>query len=205
MAQFKDTLRYNRARLTDRQIDKLIGLAKGITADHVVNEEEAKFLRKWLIANKSIKNDSLLDSLFLRVEEMLSDDTLNKQESKELLEILKNFTGGHFEMGEVAKSSTLPLDTPQPKIFFPKKRFCFTGTFQFGNRKACELVVNELGGVTGSLTTETDYLVVGTYATDDWIHSIYGRKIEKALAMKKQKSSIAIISEKHWSSYLKKA
>ena len=35
---------YSRARLDDRAINELLGLAKGIAADGVVNQKEAEFL-----------------------------------------------------------------------------------------------------------------------------------------------------------------
>ncbi|MBI3418677.1 MAG: BRCT domain-containing protein [Proteobacteria bacterium] len=118
---------------------------------------------------------------------------------------MKSFSGGDFELGEILKSSTLPLDHPPPSISFKDRRFCFTGTFSTGARKDCEEAVCNLGGSTGSLTMETDYLVVGIYATDSWAHSSYGRKIEKALAMKQEGVPIAIIGEQHWRSALDKA
>ena len=40
--------------------------------------------------------------------------------------------------------------------------------------------VEALGGVSGSLTKQTDVLVIGEYATDSWRQSSYGAKIEKA-------------------------
>ena len=36
--------RYNAARLSDRAIDELIGLSRGVIADGVVTQEEAEFL-----------------------------------------------------------------------------------------------------------------------------------------------------------------
>ena len=37
---------YSRARLDDRAINELLGLAKGIAADGVVNQKEAEFFAK---------------------------------------------------------------------------------------------------------------------------------------------------------------
>jgi len=39
--------------------------------------------------------------------------------------------------------------------------------------------------------------------TDSWLHSSFGNKIVKAVAMRDEKSvPISIVSEQHWASYL---
>ena len=50
---------YNRVggdRLSSRQIDELIGIARGIAADGVLNQVEVEFVQKWLAANCSISD-----------------------------------------------------------------------------------------------------------------------------------------------------
>ena len=49
---------------------------------------------------------------------------------------------------------------------------------------------------------KTDYLVIGSYATDSWAHSSWGRKIEKAVEMTNKGHPVKIISEEHWSKSL---
>ena len=39
--------------VTERQVDELIGMCKGILADGVLNAEEAQFLADWLETNRS--------------------------------------------------------------------------------------------------------------------------------------------------------
>lgn len=47
-------------------------------------------------------------------------------------------------------------------------------------------------GVTGAV----DCLVIGTLASPDWLHSSHGRKIEKALLLKRQGSGIKVVTER---------
>jgi hypothetical protein len=121
--------RFHGKRLGDRQIDELIGLAHGLSADGVINQQEAEFLRKWLIANSAVADSPLLDNLLPRVNMMLADSTLDAEESRELLETLQSLCGDDqaMEVGELLKSSTLPLDHPPPHLYFEGMRFCFTG------------------------------------------------------------------------------
>lgn len=87
-------------------------------------------------------------------------------------------------------------------IRFENMRFCLTGTFMFGRRRDCEAAIAAKGGEAGPLRRDTNYLVIGEYATDAWIHSTYGRKIEKAVEMRANNLPIAIVSEAHWRQYL---
>jgi NAD-dependent DNA ligase len=189
---------YGRARLNDRQINELIGLAHGLIADGSLNQSEAEYLQKWLVANREVTDNPITANLLCRVNAMLADGVLDAEESKELYETLRRFSGGDFELGEILKSCELPLDEPPPKVICAQKIFCFTGTFAFGTRKDCEDAVEKMGGKCGSLNQKTNFLVIGVYATESWKHSSYGLKIEKAVKMKREGISIFIIGETHW-------
>ena len=50
---FDPFVKFRHPEVAERQIDTLIGLCKGVVADGVVNQDEAEFLRDWLAANES--------------------------------------------------------------------------------------------------------------------------------------------------------
>jgi NAD-dependent DNA ligase len=189
-------------RISSRQIDELIGIARGIAADGILNDAEVAFLHKWLIANVNISDQPVIRTLYKRVREILSDGVLDASESTELFETLNAFSNRDFEPGEVLKSTTLPLDNPEPPLTFPGRVYCFTGTFNFGTRKLCEQAVIDRGGFCGSLTKKTNVLVIGVYATDSWKHSSFGNKILKASEWRDAGMAISIVSEKHWAGHL---
>jgi NAD-dependent DNA ligase len=196
---------YNRIgneRISTRQVDELIGLAHGLSADGVLNQAEIEFLQKWLAANHSVSGQPLLATLFRRVNEILSDGVAEPEECKDLLAALSELSSGNFELGEALKSTTLPLCSPPPKLVIAEQHYCFTGTFSFGRRQACEAAVVERGGTCGSLTRKTDILVIGVYATDSWLHSAFGHKIMKACEMRDSGVPISIVSEEHWAEFL---
>ena len=45
---------------------------------------------------------------------------------------------------------------------------------------------------------KTDYLIIGSVGSDDWAHAAWGRKIEKAMALKAKGSDIKVIGEAAW-------
>ncbi len=189
-------------RISDRQIDELIGLAKGIAADDVINHLEVEFLQKWLAANLHITNHPMVRILYQRVDEILNDGIVDIDEKNELLDTLNSLSARDFELGESLKATTLPLCNPQPDLTFPGKRYTFTGTFNFGKRKTCEKAVIDLGAETGAVTMKTNFLVIGTYVTDSWKHSSFGNKILKACDYRDKGVPISIVSEEHWIGYL---
>jgi NAD-dependent DNA ligase len=191
--------RFRKQNLDERQIDELIGISRGFCADGSICQSEAEYLQKWLIANRHITSNPVVENLLHKINRVLSDGILTSDEATELLETLNTFTGGDIETGEILKSTSLPLDSPAPDIIFAGKSFCFTGTFGFGTRGECESFIGSKGGQSHPrITKKLNYLVIGAYATDAWIHSSYGRKIEKALSYRDEGAPIAIVSEEHW-------
>ncbi len=191
--------RFNRKSIDDRQIDTLIGLSKGLLADGKVDQSEAEFLQTWLIQSRQTTDNPVIINLLSRVDAMLEDGVLDSEESAELLSILHKLTGEPSEVGELAKTTSLPVDEPAPSIIFEDRHFLFTGTCVYGTRKDCQAVIDRLGGINAKgVTKKLNYLVLGTYVTDSWIHESYGRKIEKAMQYRDGGIPITIITEEHW-------
>lgn len=191
---------YNKKQRHDRSLDELIGLAKGMVADGIINQHEAEFLQKWLQCNNEIADTWPANVLYNRTVEMLCDGVLDHDEQMELLELLTSFTGQIPVEKELENmSSTLPLDSPAPALSFNGRTFCFTGKLVSGTRKDChQTTVLQGGQVSKTVTLKTDYLVIGVIGSRDWAHTSYGRKIERAMEIKNQGHQIAIVSEDHW-------
>lgn len=191
-------VKYNQRNVRDRHVDTLIGLSKGLVADGKVNQAEAEFLMSWLIQNQHLDNP-IIHNLLDKISSMFEDGILDEEESDELLVVLKSIGGEASEIGELAKSTTLPLCMPAPSLQFAERTFLFTGTCAFGSRKQCQEAIIELGGtVVSSVSKTLNYLVIGSYVTDSWAHESFGRKIEKALEYRSSGVSLHIISEAHW-------
>lgn len=189
-------------RISSRQIDELIGIARGVAADGTLNQGEVEFLQKWLAANVEISDQPVVRVLYQRINDILSDGIVDPEECRELLDTLNSFSSRDFELGEVLKSATLPLCDPAPDLTFIGRTYCFTGTFNYGQRKICEQAVLERGGFCGSLTKKTDVLVIGLYATESWKHSSFGNKVLKASEWRSEGQNISIVSEAHWTAHL---
>ncbi|QND51530.1 NAD-dependent DNA ligase [Phyllobacterium sp. 628] len=189
-------------RISSRQIDELIGIARGLVADEKLNQAEVEFLHKWLAANAGVSDQPLIRVLYRRIDEILADGVVDADETAELLDTLNRFSNRDFELGETLKATRIPICQPAPDLMFEGQRYCFTGTFNYGQRKHCEQAVTERGAIAGSLTQKTNVLVIGVYATDSWKHSSFGNKILQAAEWRDGGQPISIVAEEHWVKYL---
>jgi NAD-dependent DNA ligase len=188
--------KFNRNKIADRQIDTLIGLSKGMLIDGKVDQAEAEYLLNWLAQSRQASDSPIILNLLSRVNDMLADGVLDRVE---LLALLSKITGESSEIGELAKTTSLPLDEPFPQITFPGKTFLFTGTCAFGARIPCHEATESLGGIpVKGVTKKLDYLVLGAYVSDSWAHENFGRKIEKAMQYRDSGVPLAIVSEAYW-------
>ena len=198
-----ETIFYNQDRVEDRSISEMIGISKGLVADGVINEFEAEFLVEW------VKNNAQLtcwpfNVLQNRIGVMLEDGVIDSHEREELFSLLKSLIGEKPVAEHISSfATTLPLTKPVPQILFEGKSFCFTGKFAYGLRKDCEKAVELRGGVIAdNVTKKLDYLVIGLMGNEDWAHSIFGRKIQKAIDYNEKNATIAIIGEDDWANAL---
>ena len=194
------TMRYNEKKITERQLSELIGLCRGIIADGQVNQAEADFVYKWLVANEKLATSNpIAATLLLRINDMLQDGLLEEDESAELLETLTHFVGESGELGDDTESTVMPLCDPPPKVLLDMNIFCFSGTFEYGSRADCEDALRAVSAIRAKdINTKVDYLVVGKYTNQEWSNSVYGRKIEKAMEYREKYGIPKIISEEHW-------
>jgi len=191
--------RFNRRNTVDRHLDTLIGISKGLIADGKINQAEAEYLLSWLIRNQPYSNNPMIGNLLQKVSLILEDGVLDEAEAADLLETLRTISGEDPDRCDLPRPTTLPLDAPPPQIVFEDRHFMFAGTCVFGTRKECQDAVERLGGRNAStVTSDLDYLVIGTYATDDWMHEPCGVNIERALGFRDSGRPIVIIDEETW-------
>ncbi len=92
-----------------------------------------------------------------------------------------------------------PFDDPVPAISFDSTSFAFTGKFSSGKRSDCQEAVKTFGGIGQvRVNRSTDYLIIGSEGSDHWAEGSHGRKIEKAMMLRMETGSPAIVSESDW-------
>ena len=203
--EFQNSRFFNEARIDRRSADALVGLAAGIVSDGVVTLKAAIFLEEWIAKNLLHLEDPVVNILYRRLSNMLSDGILDAEESRELLAMLQNFSGLSLSQGKAENKASeasfttpndLPFNMPVPEIVWAERLFVFTGVMAYGPRKNCQALIEERGGlIGGGINKKTHYLVVGSVGNDQWRHSSYGLKIMRAVELRESGSPVASIGE----------
>ena len=185
--------------LVSRDSQELMGICRGIIADGSVCQREADFLLRWLRDNEEVASVYPGSLLAERLVKIFEDGVVDDAESAELLELLQNLTGENDMTDFERKSSIFGIDVPQPQISFVEENFCLTGTFEYGSRGEVENILRHVGATIKNDVVKRDslYLVVGTFVSELWKFSSYGRKLEKAIAMRQDGYMVSIVTEAH--------
>jgi NAD-dependent DNA ligase len=199
---FKANLENN----TSKAIDQLSGICAGILADGVVSEHEANFFADWVRKFAPFEPVWPMTDILARVERVFADGVCTTEECMELKAVMEALCGYTSQTDAVETYTTaLPINSPQPHpVILTDKLFNITGRFAFGTRQKVLEAITSHGGIASdsSPTKKSHFLVIGTFASRDWIHTNYGRKIERAVELRNSGSGIAIVSEEHWRKYV---
>jgi len=83
-----------------------------------------------------------------------------------------------------------------PEIIFSGSKFCFTGTSNKYTRPEFAEIVKRLNGeVTNHVSSKLDYLIIGADGNPCWAYACYGRKVEKAVGLRKKGSHLLLVHE----------
>lgn len=191
---------YYKALTTDLQT--LQGICHGILADGIINEKEVRDLEGWLEQNTHLSTYYPYDEIRSLILSIVSDGIIEEEEILVLKAYLNQFV--NIENQEIAKQINDEIAdinisghcTSDPNIDFDGKTFCVTGVLKSGIRAELENLISDLGGIpTKSVTKKTDYLIVGDNGNQAWAFACYGRKVEKALEMRKAGHQICLVHE----------
>lgn len=191
---------YYKAVTSDLQI--LQGLCHGILADGDIEDKEIFDLHNWLQENEHLSTYYPYDEIRSLVLSIVSDRKVDEEEKLVLKAYFSQFVNLKDEstneqiIKETADVNISGLCTSDPNVTFEGKTFCITGVLKRGNREDLQKEIIKLGGIpTETVTRKTDYLIVGDNGNPAWAFSCYGRKVEKAIGMRKEGHSIMLIHE----------
>ena len=187
-----------------KSTEMLLGMVTAIVADDHLHDKEIKLLSTWLSENQEVAQHWPGSVIAMRIQEVLSDGVITEVERAHLLTVLTDFSvNGFAETGSAsAEVLQLPIDDDAP-VVIAGRNVCHTGTFVFGTRSACERLTEKAGGFAqDGITRKTHVLVVGSLVSRDWVHTSFGRKIQKAAELQLDGVPISIISENRWTQLL---
>ncbi len=188
--------------MTTADVQRLHAILGSIACDNIITEEELKGLSDWLSNHEHLRRCWPYDEVDGVVTSVLADRRIDEKEQEFLRAFFSEFVAPGGENHNVAQTPVSTGATMQgicaacPQITFYDSLFCFTGESRKYTRKQFAEVVVTLGGrVSHSVTASLDYLVVGADGNPCWAYACYGRKIEKAVALRRDGQRLIIVHE----------
>lgn len=173
------------------------GILSGVAADGAVSEEEIHKLRGWINDNYHLKGSFPFDEIESICHEVMRDGKIDEAENKMLCKYFSEF------QRVLGKNAIDPKElhingicSMNPEIKIEGNLFCFTGVSEkTGRKEFAELIISKGGKFNDSVIKDTKYLVIGCEGNPCWSFSCYGRKVEKAVMMRKSGQKILLINE----------
>ena len=190
--------------LITSQIQQLEGMLHGIVSDGEISDDELANLSNWLNDNDGLSGVYPFDevySLLLAAKEdgRISNDERNMLKAffSTFVDTTESFNIHDEEVAELQKQYSIGgICAVCPEITIQGKTFCFTGVSKKASRNEIANIVENAGGIYNDrVTADTDYLIVGAGGNPCWAYSCYGRKVEKAMDIRKKGGSIIIVHE----------
>ena len=186
---------------TTADLQRLHAMLGGIVADGHISEEELRGLSSWLEDHEHLKTCWPYDEIGSLITAVLADKKIDEQEHKMLKEFFSEFIavldGRTIVSPSISEGATLVgLCAVCPEIEFDGSKFCFTGASTRYTRSQLAETVSRLGGeVVPSMSAKVRYLVIGAEGNPCWAYACYGRKVEKAVELRKSGIRLLIVHE----------
>jgi NAD-dependent DNA ligase len=182
-------------------LQRLQGILGGIVADGRITEAELLSLSAWLESHHELRTCWPYDEVDTLVTQVMRDGKIDESEHRLLKEFFADFveilddrtlTKGPVLLG----GNIAALCASCPEITFEGSVFCFTGhSPRYKRRELAKLIVDLGGEFVDSMSKKIRYLIVGADGNPCWAFACYGRKIQRAVELRKQGSHLLIIHE----------
>lgn len=182
-------------------MQRMQGIMQGILSDGEISKEELLGLSEWMEAHSHLRTCWPYDELDALILDVLRDGVIDDAEHKALVAFFNDFanTTGHraVELREDPEHQLISgVCVACPEVHFPDHTFCFTGKSERLTRDQLqEQVCTRGGGFSRTLTKKVNYLIVGADGNPTWAFACYGRKVEKAVQMRRKGSNLLIVHE----------
>ncbi|MES2537145.1 MAG: BRCT domain-containing protein [Pseudomonadota bacterium] len=182
-------------------LQRLHALVGGIAADGVVSADELRGLSEWMENHEDLRTCWPYDEIGSLVTKVLSDKRIDDEEQKLVQRFFSEFIGLMDNQTIVSprlegESLIAGLCAVCPEIAFSGSTFCFTGASSKYSRAEFSILVRQLGGeAISGVTAKLNYLIIGADGNPCWAYACYGRKVEKAVELRKKGIRLLLVHE----------
>lgn len=182
-------------------LQRLHALVAGIMSDGRVSENELDGLSAWLSDHEHLASCWPYDEIYSLVLGVRRDGVIDEREQKMLVAFFSEFIAILDERTIInplveESGALVGLCAVCPDIRFTDSVFCFTGASSVYSRKGFHEIIAKLGGrFSETVSGKVQYLIIGADGNPCWAYSCYGRKVEKAVELRKAGVRLVIVHE----------
>jgi hypothetical protein len=187
--------------LTTADLQRLHAILGGIASDGIITVAELRGLSDWLIEHEHLKSCWPYDEVDSLITTILADQKIDDSEHNLLMDLFTEYTA-ILDSRTIVRpklsdgSNLVGLCAVCPNIVFQDSKFCITGkSFKYSRDQFSDLIKRLGGEFVNSVSSLVNYLIIGADGNPCWAYACYGRKVEEAVALRKNGVRIALIHE----------
>lgn len=181
---------------------RLRSLVAAIGSDGHVSVDELCGLADWLLENEHLKTCWPYDEIESLVSGVLEDGRIEPAEHALLMAYFGEFVAAVDSKTGVRPrtregTTVVGLCAVAPSIRFAGSVFCLTGSSRQYSRQEFAAAIADRGGTAvNGVSKRVHYLVIGADGNPCWAYACYGRKVERAVELRREGHSIVMVHEK---------
>lgn len=186
-----------------QEIQVFQGIIHGVLADGKLPEVELRRLIDWVEDNRHLRGCYPITEIESVIASVLADGTISEADEELTKQVFECFCSPS-ENYVVRRARERPQQLSvrgvcavDPEVVIQGRQFCFTGISPVRPRSHLHEMILARGGIPReSVVTDLDYLVVCENVNEAWAFCAYGRKVERAMSMRRAGSKVLVIRER---------
>lgn len=180
-------------------MNRFMGFCAAIACDDIISLSEAKALVEWYERSELLQTDPVCRTIHQVAYDALEDGEISSTESDEICEVISNLVGDSYASTGVTaleKSANMPSIALRSTDDLAGKVIVLTGKFSITPRSKIANALEAFGATTKSAPcSKTDYVLVASQCSRDWIYTHKGTKLVKALKLQDETGKPEFLSE----------
>jgi NAD-dependent DNA ligase len=178
-------------------LNRFLGFCAGIACDDRITLAEAEKAIAFVQEQPSVLEDVGARAVIYCCADAVEDGEISPEESAEICYSISRIVGDCYtDTGMSALGSVPVFEESKIDEILEGTSFVLTGAFTVSPRRILEDAILERGGlVAKSPSGKTDYVVVASEASRDWVQTHKGTKIIKAIQLREKSGQPNFLSE----------
>ena len=179
-------------------LNRFLGFCAGIACDDMITLSEAEKVIAFAREHQAVLDDAGARAVVSCCTDAVEDGLISPEESVDICHSISRIVGDCYADTGISALGSVPVfEEAVIDEILDGMSFVLTGAFSVSPRKIIETAILELGGlVSKTPSRKTDYVVVASAASRDWVHTHKGTKIIRAIELREEGGQPLFVTER---------